>query len=258
MTDSSIQGIKELLETIRVEALPDMAYVYDIDEHVARLFISISELGFSLPQGVNDREALILWLRNQVKNKAQYFFTKPISFISSEFLVSDSGEIALNSQAKFNPQALFKLRVVYSKEASLQIDIEPYTRDLQRAWQVKILSHKEFYIQTTDPIWRHKFLPRPDTQTLGHSATCDEVIWCNEHGHICEGSFTNVFFFNAQGQLCTPSLDCNILPGIMRSKIIEAFEVIEGYYYPEDLRHGFLVVNSMFVKNLHSLSVLKN
>ncbi len=245
---SSIQDIQQLLETVRAESSTDLAYIYDLDEHITRLYISILELGFSLPKGVSDREGLILWLRNQVKNKAQYFFTKPVSFISTRFLVSNSHDITLHSQAESNLQALFKLRIVYTKDASFQIEIEPYTRDLHKAWQVTVLDPKEFHIETTNPIWRHKFLPRP-THSLIHSATsCDEVIWCNEHGHICEGSFTNIFFFNAQGQLCTPSLDCNILSGIMRNKIIESFEVVEGNYYPEDLKNGFFLVNSMFVK----------
>lgn len=248
---ASTQDIKELLETVRAESSTDLAYIYDLDEHITRLFISILELGFSLPKGVHDREDLILLLRNQVKNKAQYFFTQSVSFISTQFSVSASHEIALNSRAEFNPDALFKLRIIYKKDASFSIDIESYTRDLEKSWQVKILDTKEFQIETTNSIWRHKFLPRPDTHSLNPSATeFDEVIWCNEHGHICEGSFTNIFFFNAKGQLCTPSLDCNILPGVMRSKLIESFEVIEGHYYPQELKNGFFLVNSMFIKQI--------
>ncbi len=248
----SIQDIKQLLETIRVEASPDIAYIYDIDEHINRLLISIRELDFSLPQGINNQEDFILLLRNQVKNKTQYFFKALVNFLGSKLEARSLKLISIRPPASsLQPLALFKLRIVYNQDGSFEIGIEPYTRDLKKTWQVKILDPKEFHIETTNPIWKHKFLPRPDTQSLSHSATkYNEIIWTNEHGHICEGSFTNVFFFNAQGQLCTPSLDCNILPGIMRNKIMENFEVVEGNYYPQDLENGFFLVNSMFVKDI--------
>ncbi len=238
------QDIKQLLETIRVESSQDMAYIYDMDKHIRRLFSSISELGFRLPNAINNEGGLILLLQNQAKNKAQYFFKQPITFLSSRLNAQSSMHIAIQHSA-LNIQ-LYKLRIVYNQDASFEINIEPYTRDLNKAWKVTILDPKEFHVETNNTKWKHKFYPRMKLNI----EPSDEVIWCNEHGHICEGSFTNIFFYNTQGQLCTPSLDCNILPGIMRSKIMETFEVIEGHYYPKDLENGFFLVNSMFVKSI--------
>jgi branched-subunit amino acid aminotransferase/4-amino-4-deoxychorismate lyase len=237
--------IEKLVESLRIETNTDHVTVYDLEEHLYRLISSIDELSFKIPSQISEYQELILFFQNQIKNKAQIFFKNSIGFARSTV----NGQ-RLDSSSLISKAELFKLRIIYSHDAKFSIDIEPYTRDLNKSWQVKILDTKEFHIQTTNPIWRHKFLPRPATPSLSHSATCDEVIWTNENGHICEGSFTNVFFYNNQGQLCTPSLDSNILPGIMRSKIIESFNVTEGHYYPEDLRNGFFLVNSMFVKEI--------
>ncbi len=256
---TSIQNITQLLETIRVEQNSNTAYIYDFDEHIARLFNSINELGFSLPSEANHQDGLTLLMRNQAKNKAQYFFTKPVSFIGSRFSTQDviarseatQQSRLLNIEHLTMNFQLFKLRILYSKNGQFEMNIEPYTRDLSKEWQVKILDPKEFHIETSDAKWRHKFYPREQIAS-SPSAPCndgwDELIWTNEQGHLCEGSFTNIFFYNALGELCTPSLDCNILPGTMRAKIVENFQVEEGNYRPEDLANGFYLVNSMFIK----------
>jgi branched-subunit amino acid aminotransferase/4-amino-4-deoxychorismate lyase len=232
--------IEKLVESLRVEVNADHIVVYDLEEHLYRLISSIDQLEFEIPSQITQYEEFILFFQNQIKNKAQYYFKNPVGFTISTI----NGE-RLNNSSLVSTQ-LFKLRIIYTKNAKFTIDIEPYTRDLNKEWKVKVLDPKEFHIQTTNPIWRHKFYPRIKLLAEPY----DEVIWTNENGHICEGSFTNIFFYNSQGQLCTPSLDSNILAGIMRSQIMETFEVIQGHYYPKDLENGFFLVNSMFVKDV--------
>ena len=48
----------------------------------------------------------------------------------------------------------------------------------------------------------------------------DEVLLVDEDGNIAEGPTTNVFFFDAEGELHTPP-ERNILPGITRRSILE-------------------------------------
>ena len=241
----SLSTIKQLIESFRVEVSADHVIVYDLEEHLYRLVSSIDELEFDIPSYINEYQEFILFFQNQIKNKAQYFFKNSVGFARSTI----NGQRLDNSSLILQAQ-LFKLRLIYSRDAHFSIDIEPYTRDLTKAWQVKILTPEEFHIETTNPIWRHKFYPRPQIPSLTRNDGYDEVLWTNGQGHICEGSFTNIFFYNPQGKLCTPSLDSNILPGIMRSKIMETFEVVEGHYYPKDLEKGFLLVNSMFIKKV--------
>ena len=55
----------------------------------------------------------------------------------------------------------------------------------------------------------------------------DEAIILNQDGHVCEGSGENLFvIFN--GQMITPSLEDNVLPGITRDTVIELAETELG------------------------------
>ncbi len=48
----------------------------------------------------------------------------------------------------------------------------------------------------------------------------DEVVFTNTKNKLCEGSISNLFFVK-KGELYTPSVECGILPGIIRDKIIK-------------------------------------
>lgn len=66
-----------------------------------------------------------------------------------------------------------------------------------------------------------------------------ECIFLNTSGYIAEGSKSNIFFVQ-EGNLFTPSLDCGILPGITRGKIIDllrqqGIRMQEGKYTLEQL-----------------------
>ncbi|MDK2918772.1 MAG: hypothetical protein PWQ37_1505 [Candidatus Petromonas sp.] len=48
----------------------------------------------------------------------------------------------------------------------------------------------------------------------------DEALFFNVHGEICEGTISNIFFVKNEG-IFTPTIECGILSGILRSKVIE-------------------------------------
>lgn len=48
----------------------------------------------------------------------------------------------------------------------------------------------------------------------------DDAILLNTYGYLAEGCTSNLFFVRG-GRLCTPSLDCGILPGITREAVLE-------------------------------------
>lgn len=204
--------IDTLIESIRVEAYEGSAIVYNLRRHTLRLWNSIKILGFALPEDINDSEGLFLFLSNQIKNLVQYQF-KSVCGFKEDSLVT-----------KTNPSfSVWKLRLIYNRNGSIAKNLEPYQRDLARVWQIKIIEPADFKIDTKDQMWRHKFLPRP---ALAIEGDLDEMIWLNERREICEGSFTNIFWVK-NGQWYTPALTCNILPGIMRSLIIEKYQAKE-------------------------------
>ncbi|MBT6842459.1 MAG: hypothetical protein HOA17_01515 [Candidatus Melainabacteria bacterium] len=236
--------INQLLESLRVEELEDMVIVYDLEAHCQRLLNSIEALSL---RGANatwqsSLQDFILFIQNQIKNKAQYQFSKAVSFTNSSSALDCHALRARND-------GLHKLQLIYSSNGDFEIIIKPYTRDLAKNWKVTILSPEEFRIDSKDPKWQHKFYPRLP-MPHSHYPLCDEFIWCNEQGHVCEGSFTNIFFQNETDQWHTPHLDCGILPGTMRAKLIDKLDAREGFYTENDLGAKIVLVNSMFIKEV--------
>jgi len=77
----------------------------------------------------------------------------------------------------------------------------------------------------------------------------DEAIFLNERGEITEGSASNTFWLR-EGVLFTPSLECGLLPGVIRDVVIEVacelgIQVIEGSFDPG----VFLVSEGVFLTN---------
>ena len=74
----------------------------------------------------------------------------------------------------------------------------------------------------------------------------DEPLFLNCRGEICEGATTNIFFSKG-GRLYTPEKRCGLLPGTVRSYVMEKFGAEEGVFFPEDLRgfDGCFVTNSV-------------
>ncbi len=48
----------------------------------------------------------------------------------------------------------------------------------------------------------------------------DEALFVNSFDQVCEGTVSNVFFV-IDGEIYTPAIDCGILPGILRDKVLE-------------------------------------
>lgn len=65
-------------------------------------------------------------------------------------------------------------------------------------------------------------------------AGVDEMIFANERGEMCEGTIANVFF-DAGAGLCTPPLDCGLLPGVLRAEMLETGRCREAILRAKDL-----------------------
>ena len=201
-----LKDIKSLVETLRVEINRDLVMVFDLEDHSQRLLQSITELNFKFPKNIC-KDDFNLFLMNQIKNKLQYDFHRTVSFTKSQR--------KKNLQLMRFSDEIYKLRLIYSNEAFIDISIEPYLRDLNDAsptilltsqqadevfastqnktWEVLVLKKDEFHIESTNPIWQHKFLPRPDFSYFLNQGY-DEVLWLDENENLCEGSFTAIIF----------------------------------------------------------------
>ncbi len=83
-----------------------------------------------------------------------------------------------------------------------------------------------------------------ELQRLKKETACDEVLFLNPRGHVCEGSFTNVFI-EKDGQLFTPDQSCGLLPGILREELIKRGRAREAILTLENL----LEADAVFMGN---------
>ena len=67
-------------------------------------------------------------------------------------------------------------------------------------------------------------------------AGIEEIIFCNQHGEVCEGTITNVFFDAGQG-LRTPPLRCGLLPGVLREELLASGTCQESVLHQDQLPH---------------------
>lgn len=229
-----LEDIDTLVESIRIEIKQGIAVVFNLERHMQRLLNSIQELGFSLPEGIS-ADDFFLFFHTQIKNRAQYKFNSPVMFSNG----SPRGVIA-SEATRQSITSIYKLRLIYNKNSNFQIEIEKYKKDLNKEWTVKILTQEEFHIESTNPIWQHKFLPRPDF-TYFFNQGYDEVIWRDEKGNICEGSFTAIIFDENK------SPKANTLP----STSLKFFEL--DFAQTKELEGSFYLLNSMMVKKISTV-----
>ncbi len=83
------------------------------------------------------------------------------------------------------------------------------------------------------------------------SSGYDEAVYLNERNELAEGAVSNIFFIRDE-VVYTPSLECGLLPGIIRGAIFEiahevGLEIREGRYGVQELNHsdGVFLTNSL-------------
>ncbi len=71
-----------------------------------------------------------------------------------------------------------------------------------------------------------------------------EVVFSDPDGFLTEGSFTTLYV-ERDGVLLTPPVSRRLLPGTLRSELIEAGRAKEADLRPEDLADGFFIGNAI-------------
>lgn len=94
-----------------------------------------------------------------------------------------------------------------------------------------------------DPRLVHKTSDRAFLDDARHAAGTFEVIFIREDGRFTEGSFTNIFV-KRHGLLVTPRAG-SLMPGILRERLLENGQAVEGDVGPADLVDGFFIGNSL-------------
>jgi para-aminobenzoate synthetase/4-amino-4-deoxychorismate lyase len=95
-----------------------------------------------------------------------------------------------------------------------------------------------------DPFLRHKTDWRELQDGEAARLGCDEAVFCNERGEVCEGGRSNVFVGRG-GVLLTPPVSCGLLPGVLRASLLACGRAREAVLTPDDLQADVWFGNSL-------------
>ncbi|MDR1167507.1 MAG: chorismate-binding protein [Heliobacteriaceae bacterium] len=131
------------------------------------------------------------------------------------------------------------IRILLDKEGRFEVErkeLEKCTPDRVRLSALSVNSRDEFLY--------HKTTYRP-YYNVDYSRFYDE-IFCNEKGELTEGSRTNIVL-EIDGEFYTPPVECGLLNGIYRQKLLNEGKCTEKILYKEDLykAQGIYCVNSV-------------
>lgn len=216
-----------IYETMRVYD----GVVFMFDEHLRRLFRSASLIRLNIPLGVDQiKTAVFDTLKaNSLRNA---YLRLTVSRGYGEIgldpdLCSQPTFVIIAEDMKEYPSSMY--------EKGIKVIVAKTRRNLKEALNPQIKSLN--------------FLNNILAKIEAKERTAYEAIMLNHHGHITEGTISNIFFFK-EDILCTPSVDCGILDGITRGIVIdlatrEGLRVREGTFAMEDLKG----VEEIFITN---------
>jgi branched-chain amino acid aminotransferase len=181
-----------LLETLRVYG----GAPFDWDRHMERLVLSAAELGFPVPPAPAVlREALE-------------------ELLAAESLRDAAARITVTRGIPGGRPT----------RTGAWIEVEPLGARLWKGTHEgvahAIVSKRPFH---PGPLGRHKTTSRLAyslAREEARAARADEALLCAEGGELLEGAASNAFIV-IRGQVVTPPIERGILPGIVRSRVLE-------------------------------------
>jgi para-aminobenzoate synthetase / 4-amino-4-deoxychorismate lyase len=192
----------ELIETLLFDpALGTDGAFWLLDRHLARLSQSAQYFSFAYREG-QVRAALDAKVAGTRAQRQRV-----------RLLLAEDGTLTVTTTDLPAPATDAVMRYVVSPTRLSSTDL--------------FLFHKTTERQLYDREWAH----------YASTAGADEVIYLNEAGDLAEGSRTTIFVERA-GRLLTPPLATGLLPGVLRSELMEAGRAVEARLTPADLTTG--------------------
>ena len=152
--------------------------------------------------------------------------------------------MAALARAVRDARAPLRVRLTLDEEGAFACTASPLG-SAPSQWSFALSPHR---IDSDDALLRHKTNWREfydDEQArLSRLIGCDEVVFQNERGEICEGSRTNIFVRRG-GQLVTPPLSSGLLEGVLRRELIAQGECTEAVLTTADLEGEVFLGNSL-------------
>ena len=144
----------------------------------------------------------------------------------------------------------YKVRIFCDGTGVFSWDCEPITGDPPVAKPMVFLAKTP--VDSSSPFLFHKTTYRPwyaDDMEAIRNGRCFDVLHLNDAGRLTEGARSNLFL-KINGRLYTPPLDCGLLPGVLRGRLIKRGKCKERMLYPRDLKRAQAVYCGNSVRGL--------
>jgi len=137
-----------------------------------------------------------------------------------------------------DPRATYRLRILLHPEGShtlqsqplpdtptpVRIVLAPEALNADPTWVALKTTYRPWYAKAHDWLQQH-----PDIFDL---------LYCNARDEVCEGSRSNVYVRNTQGQWLTPPQRCGLLAGVQRQALLDQGLVREAVITRTQLLHA--------------------
>ncbi len=129
----------------------------------------------------------------------------------------------------------FRVRAVLQRDGAIHVTQTQISEVPSSAvWQVAMAQTR---FDSRWPLLRHKTTRRSlyeDEFADAGKRGADEVLFMNERGELCEGARCNIFV-KRRGVLLTPTLECGLLPGTLRARLLQTGQAQVTILAPADL-----------------------
>lgn len=174
---------------------------------------------------------------SRMKNSADYF-----GFHLDDAAIQKS---LTDAEQAFDQAATYRVRFAIDRYGTVSLRTVPLEQSAFPSNGEIALA--ETHTRSTDIFLHHKTSHR----ALYDQAMMDaadngltDYIFVNENGHVTEGARTNLFIVK-DGNWLTPSLDCGVLPGTARAKILKDKQATETQLTINDLK----TADALYVSN---------
>jgi para-aminobenzoate synthetase/4-amino-4-deoxychorismate lyase len=134
-----------------------------------------------------------------------------------------------------------RLRLLLGTDGAVALQLSPLPEPVTEPAEVALVP-----LPVAPDDWRlaHKSGDRGFYDSARRGCGAFECLFVRADGRLTEGSFTSLFVAR-DGVLLTPPLTDGLLPGVLRAELLAVGRAVEAELSEADLRHGFLLGNSL-------------
>lgn len=136
-----------------------------------------------------------------------------------------------------------RVRLLLARDGAVEVQVlalDPRPRPLRVGLAKEAVDSGDWRLfhKTDDRgLYRAALAARPD---------CDDALLANQRGELTESCRANLVL-DLDGRLLTPALDCGLLPGVFRQRLLDRGRATEAVLFPADLLRArrFWLVNAL-------------